>query len=208
MAAQIFESLLEESHLTQIRLWHEWEINFYVKPWRLGVYALPQQSLACADTWADGKVPKERENLLIQNTESQLWNECPSTDLREDRVCWPSGQTQLCKAHPYLEMMESGWTVSEVLSCAIGVWTYAIPWTSLGPCRRERRNPASQKERWDVWIERWGKCMEIAGKLVRKGENLTTSEEEQAHFSYLCEYSLTFQKWSYRRSQKMTVQEL
>lgn len=50
--------------------------------------------------------------------------------------------------------------------------------------------------------------MEIAGKLVRKGENLTTSEEERAHFSCLCKYSLTFQKWSYRRSQKMIVQEL
>lgn len=49
MAAQVPESLLEESHLTQIRFWHEWEINFYVTPLRFGVYMLPQQSLAHAD---------------------------------------------------------------------------------------------------------------------------------------------------------------
>lgn len=49
MAAQVPGSLLEESHLTQIRLWHEWEINFYISPLRSGVYMLPQQSLAHAD---------------------------------------------------------------------------------------------------------------------------------------------------------------
>lgn len=29
------------------------------------------------NTQADGKVPKEKENLLIPETEGQLLNECP-----------------------------------------------------------------------------------------------------------------------------------
>lgn len=150
------------------------------------------------NTWVDGKVPKERENLLIQETESHLPNECPWGD----RIYWPRGQTQFIQVHLYLKMMDSGWMNSEVLSRVIYKF---VNWgTFLDPCWREKRNSAGQKERRDVGLRR----RERPWRLVRKEKNHTTSEEQRTHVSYLCEYSLTFQKWSYKSSQEMTVKEL
>lgn len=150
------------------------------------------------NTWVDGKVPKERENLLIQETESQLLNECPW----EDRIHWPRGQTQFSKVHLYLKMMDSGWMNSKVLSHAI--YTFVNLWTFLDPCWRKKRNSPGQKERRDAGL----RLRERPWRLVRKKENHRTSEEKRTHVSYLCEYSLTLQKQSYKSSQEMTVKEL
>lgn len=67
--------------------------------------------------------------------------------------------------------------------------------TFLDPCWREKRNSAEQKEKKDVGLRR---REERPWRLVRKEENQTTSEEQRTRVSYLCEYSLTFQKWSYK----------
>lgn len=102
------------------------------------------------NTWADGKVPKEKENLLVQETESQLLNECPwVTYLREYRVYWPSGQTQLSKVHPYLNMMEPGQMISEVLSYTMGFVNlcYTLNFSRSLP-EGEKKFCLSEKERW------------------------------------------------------------